>query len=227
MKKGILALALLFAFSLRSQVEVTLLTFESYSFADKVVTNDGYNGKIDDGFQWGAGLEFNIPHRAAIEIIYQRLDTDGYLDYPVIGTNSLLTTDRTQGNISLDYIMLGGTRYQPFSPKVSGFASADAGVLLLNTKDNNKDEVYDKFAWGLRLGLKIQANDKMSIRLHGQLLSAVQALGGGLYLGTGGAGAGLTGYSTFWQFNLGGSVNFLLNGKKKANPAPVSPITEP
>lgn len=230
MKKGILALALLFAFGLRSQVEITFLTFESYSFADKVVTDDGYEGKINDGFQWGGGFEFNIPHRIAIELIYQRLDTDGYLDQPVSsisGTNIINSIDRKQGTVSLDYYLLGGTRYQPFSDRVSGFGTFNAGLGVINTKDNPSDDNGEKFCWGLRLGLKVKASDVVSLRFHGQLLSAVQALGGGIYFGTGGGGAGLTGYSTFWQFNLGGSLNFLLNGKKKPSATPVAPVTEP
>jgi hypothetical protein len=40
------------------------------------------------------------------------------------------------------------------------------------------------------------------------LLSAVQAVGGGLYFGTGGAGAGVSGFSTFYQFSLGGGLVF-------------------
>jgi len=217
-----LILALTFT-QLNAQVDITLLTFESYSFADKIVTGEGYNAEIGDGFQYGAGFEFLFKERMAIEIIYQHLDTDGYVDYP----SSILTNQRDHGAVGLDYILLGGTRYQPLTEKLSGFSTFNAGWGFLNTKDNSKDESHDTFCWGLRLGLKLQANEKISFRLHGQMLSAVQALGGGIYFGTGGAGAGLSGYSTFWQFNLGGSINFLLNGKKKESAAPVVPVTEP
>ena len=44
------------------------------------------------------------------------------------------------------------------------------------------------------------------------LLSAVQSVGGGVYFGTGGAGAGVSGYSTFYQWNLGGGLVFNLGG---------------
>lgn len=230
MKKS-LFLVLLFALSqIQAQVKINLLTFESYSFADKIVTEDGYEGKINDGFQWGAGFEFLFRERMAIELIYQRLDTDGYLDKPVSsisGTNIINSIDRTPGNLSIDYYLLGGTRYQPFTEKISGFSTLNAGLGVFNSKDNPSDDNLEKFCWGLRLGLKVQASDLISLRFHGQLLSAVQALGGGLYFGTGGGGAGVTGYSTFYQFNLGGSLNFLLNGKKKPSTTPVAPVTEP
>ena len=44
---------------------VTLLTFAGYTFADKFQTYYGY-GKIQDAFQWGAGLEFAILPGAAM-----------------------------------------------------------------------------------------------------------------------------------------------------------------
>jgi opacity protein-like surface antigen len=56
-----------------AQGAITLLTFESFTFADKFETEYGY-GKIQDGFQWGAGLEFEVQPGAAVELIYQRMD---------------------------------------------------------------------------------------------------------------------------------------------------------
>ena len=41
-------------------------------------------------------------------------------------------------------------------------------------------------------------------------MSPVQGAGGGFYFGTGGAGAGVSTYSTIYQFNVGGSINFRL-----------------
>jgi len=214
MKKISLLFFLALLTQAKSQVDITLLTFESYSFADKVIVDNGYEGKINDGFQWGGGIEFCARERMAFELIYQRLDTDGYLDVPVASLPGIgISKDRSAGKLSIDYYLLGGTRYQPFTEKVSGFSTINAGLGVLNTKDNKKDGSSEKFCWGLRLGLKIKASDKISLRFHGQLLSAVQAIGGGLYLGSGGSGVGLSGYSTFWQFNLGGSLNFLLSSK--------------
>jgi hypothetical protein len=44
--------------------------------------------------------------------------------------------------------------------------------------------------------------------LQAQLQSAVQAFGGGLFVGTGGVGAGVNSYSTIMQFGLGGGLVF-------------------
>jgi hypothetical protein len=43
----------------------------------------------------------------------------------------------------------------------------------------------------------------------------VQGAGGGLYFGTGGAGAGVSTYSSMLQFGLGGGLTFALGGAAK------------
>jgi hypothetical protein len=48
----------------------------------------------------------------------------------------------------------------------------------------------------------------IGIKLQAQLLSAVQSLGGGIFVGTGGVGAGVASYSTLYQFGLGGGLVF-------------------
>ena len=74
--------------------------------------------------------------------------------------------------------------------------------------DDIADDSATKFAWGLRIGGVIWASEKVGVRLQAQLLSAVQSMGGGFYFGTGGAGAGVTSYSTIYQFGLGGGLVF-------------------
>jgi hypothetical protein len=181
----------------QSQAAVTLLTFESYTFADKFETEYGF-GKIFDGFQWGGGFEFGDPMGSNLEIFYQRLDADAYYD----GYNETYT-----GKVGANYIMIGGTRYAPMNDKVSGFGSFDLGVAFLSTSESLASDSPARFALGGRLGLRIQTSDKISFRVHAQLLSPVQWFGGGFYFGTGGSGAGVSTGSTIYQFNLGGSVN--------------------
>ena len=182
--------------SAKSQAAVTLLTFESYTFADKFETEYGF-GKIYDGFQWGGGFEFGDPNGSNLELIYQHLDADAVYD----GYNETFT-----GQVGLNYIMIGGTRYTPINEKLSGFGSFDLGVGFLSSSDLNTDTPA-KFSLGGRLGLRIATSEKISFRVHAQLLSPTQWFGGGFYFGTGGSGAGVSTGSTIYQFNLGGSVN--------------------
>lgn len=182
------------------QASVTLLTFEGFTFADKFETYYGY-GKIQDAFQWGAGLEFGIQPDAAMELIYLRSDVDVYYDS--------YYNQRVEGQVGLNYIMLGATGYRPFNDVVSGFGTADMGVSFTSNAEEalNSDNVT-KFAIGGRMGVRIAPSDKLSIRLHAQILSPVQWIGGGVYFGSGGSGAGVSTGSTIWQFQFGGSVNY-------------------
>ena len=185
----------------KAQGGITLLTFESFTFADKFDTEYGY-GKIGDGFQWGAGLEFEIQPTSAIELIYQRMDATAFYE-------GYLGEDFT-GDIGINYVLLGATGYQPFNDVVSGFGTLDMGVGFTSNLDETlASENVTKFAIGGRLGVRVApVNSKLSLRLHAQILSPVQWFGGGFYFGTGGSGAGVTTGSTIWQFNLGGSVNY-------------------
>jgi hypothetical protein len=192
-----IALLLVAGFLTKAQPTITLLTFESYTFPDKFETEYG-TGKVQDGFQWGAGLEFGLSETAAIELIYQHLDTDAYYDgYFNQGSN------RFNGTVGINYALIGATRYAPVNDKISGFGSFDLGVGWFNPSESLQSEGAAKFSIGGRLGVRIQTSEKVSLRLHAQLLSPVQWAGGGFYFGTGGSGAGVSTGSTIYQFNLG------------------------
>jgi len=208
MKKGILLTGFLIVLATAAwaQPTITLMTFESYTFADKFETEYG-TGKIQDGFQWGGGLEFGLSDVAAVELIYQRLDTDAYYDdYYNLGGSR-----RLEGQVGMNYIMLGFTRYAPLNEKIAGFGTFNMGVGWVETSESlETSETPTKFSWGGRLGVRFMASEKVSLRIHTQLFSPVQWAGGGFYFGTGGSGAGVTTGSTIYQFNLGGSLNYRL-----------------
>lgn len=201
MKKLVLALTLLASvYTAQGQGDITLLTFGNWTFADKFETYYGY-GKIQDAVQWGGGFEFEIQPGQAVELIYLRSDHDAYYDAGL--------TQRLDGQIGINYILLGATGYKPFNDKVSGFGTFDMGAAFTsNIEETLNTNNVTKFALGGRLGVKIAPSDKVSVRLHAQLLSPVQWFGGGFYFGTGGSGASVTTGSTIFQFSLGGSINF-------------------
>ena len=180
------------------QGSLTLLTFESFTFADKYETYYGY-GRVEDGFSWGAGLEFGIDNRTAVELIYQNYKADAYYDDYLF--------NRIYGQGTFNYIMLGGTSYAPMNEKVSGFGSFDLGMCIIHPSSELSGSDVTKFAMGGRLGVRIAPSDRISLRLHAQLMSPLQWFGGGYYFGGGGSGATVSGGGTIFQFNLGGSVN--------------------
>ena len=186
--------------------------YANYVFDDKFDSYyDQYNyyqGKITGGFQWGAGVEFMLRENYSLELMYLNQSTTAPTTYQG-GVGSTLKTENFDMNIG--YLLLGGNRYmQKPGSKVEGFGGLGAGIAFLgvtNPSNGNKNNAT-KFGWTARLGANIWASERFGIKVLAQILSIAQGFGGGLYFGTGGAGAGVSTYSSIYQFVLGGGLTF-------------------
>jgi hypothetical protein len=200
----------------RAQGGININLYGSYVFDDKFDTyyssSSYFEGKIKGGFQWGIGVEYMVHPEYGVELLYYRQDTKAPTRYyGVIGGG----TGEANLDLAINYIMLAPTKhFLSSNEKVEGFAGLMAGMVIAEastpdaTSLGTGEDSATKFAWGLRLGGIIWASEKVGVRLQTQLLSATQAMGGGFYFGTGGAGAGVSSYSTIYQFGLGGGLVF-------------------
>ena len=220
MKTILSVLLLCFFIPAMSQKSTRLNGYAVYVFDDQFdsyySTSDYYNGKFKGGLQWGVGLEFLPTPMNGIELIYLNQQTTAPTSYWAPGQ---IAERHTVFDVGFNWAMLGFNRYmrKPGS-KVEGFGGGMIGAAFINVEnpDNGSDNSATKFAWGLKLGANIWASEKIAIKLQGQLMSAVQGAGGGLYFGTGGAGAGVSTYSSMLQFGLGGGLTFALGSAAKA-----------
>ena len=190
-----------------------LHVYTTYAFDDNVdsyySTTSFFEGKIKGGFEYGGGLEYMLHPAYGIEFTYLRLDSKAPITYYDNGTQF------AEFDLASNYLLLGANRYLVINPKLEPYAGLQAGMVIFNVENpetGNSDNAV-KFSWALRAGLNIWVTEKIGIKMQAGLLSAVQSVGGGLYFGTGGAGAGVTGYSTFYQWNLGGGLVFNLGGR--------------
>jgi len=220
MKKIIFA-ALVFISMDAAAQGVRLNGYANYIFDDRIDSyydaNNYYNGKIQAGFQWGVGLQYMMSPYNGIELAYYREDTKAPMKnfaYPVQNHNY---------DITLNYIMLNFDRFmrKPDS-KVEMFGGGGLGVALINTTDPDPanallptESNLTKFAWQFRGGAIIWGSQSFGIKLQAQVQSAVQGAGGGVYFGTGGAGAGVSTYSSVIQFGLGGGIVFKMKSRGK------------
>ena len=214
MKKFFFSLVLLTTLTSAAYSQgVRLNGYGIYVFDDKVDnayssgTAGYFNGTIKGGVQWGAGLEFRLHEYYGLELLYQRLDTHVPIDYYYNRPNQ-----HTSINLGINYIMVGGTRsLRPPSGKAEPYGGFLLGMAIIDAKsDSLGSNSATKFAWGLRLGTNIWANERIGIKLQTQLLSIPQGAGGGLYFGTGGAGVGVSTYSSMLQFGIGAGLTFKL-----------------
>ena len=216
-KLFLMASAMLISVAAMSQ-NLRLNVHTQYVFDDGIDSyydnNNYYNGTINGGFQWGLGLEY-FPHPAkGIELSYLRQDTKAPMTY----LNGGGTVKNDVLDLGISWLMIGGNNYfrKPGS-KAEGYAGFSLGAAFLNA-ENTRTQASNsatKFAWGIKIGGNIWASERIALKLQAQLYSAVQGAGGGLYFGTGGAGAGVSTYSSMYQFGLGGGLAFALGGGKK------------
>jgi len=191
---------------------VRLNLYGAYAFDDKfdAYANNGsyYQGTLKGGFQYGGGIDLEVAPSRHIELLYLRQDTDAPIH--LYGNNAFTKT--VDSNVSVSYVMLGGTNsFRKPGSKMEGFGGFMLGVGIVNADIPDVGSGSStKFAWGLRGGGIIWASEKVGIKLQAQLLSISQSIGGGFYFGTGGAGAGVSSYSSIYQFTLGGGLVFAL-----------------
>jgi len=189
---------------------IRLTGYTTYAFDDNHVdsyysSTSYYSGNIQGGFQYGGGLEVMPFPGAGIEFTYLRLDSKADMLYYGVSSEK-----HTVFDMASNYLFLSFNKYVPVNPKVEPYAGLQLGMGIYNATnpENNNSGGSTKFAWGMKLGTNIWASEKIGIKLQANLISAVQAFGGSMYFGTGGAGAGVAGFSTFWQFSLGGGLVF-------------------
>jgi len=190
-----------------------LNVYTSYVFDDRVdsyySTTSYYEGKIKANFQWGLSLEYMLHHAQGLELIWLHENTTAPTTYYYDnGVGNPVKTKEL--DLSINYIMLGSTRYIPVKPTIEPYFGGQLGVGIVDVSSNadNKESNTTKFAWGLKLGTNIWASQKVGIKLQAALQSVAQGAGGGLYFGSGGVSTGLSTYSTVYQFSLGGGLVF-------------------
>lgn len=200
--RPLLSIALLATATLTvSAQKLRLNAFGGYTFQDRFPiggTYSGYaynEGRIAESAHFGGSLEFEVRRNVAVELSYQAQPTDGYISTTFLEYGPL--------NVTANYIMLGGLHYAPFSPLVHGYGGFNIGAGFLTG-----DATSTKFAWGGKLGLLLNASEKVGIKIGAQLLSPVQGASGGFYFGTGGASAGVSTYSSVYQFGFTGGLCF-------------------
>jgi len=215
-KHVIPGLILLVGFSVTSfgQKQLRLNVYSSYACADNSVSsgynsyNAYYEGSVEGGYQWGGGLEMLVAPTKGIELKYLRQDAVGHMDYY---SGAGISSSQNDFDLAINYILLGGTNYFKASEKVEPFAGGGIGMAIISVKNptfNIEDPTKEKFAWNIKLGTNVWLSEKVALKLQAELVSPVQSFGGGFYVGTGGAGAGVTGVSTFYQFTFGGGLVF-------------------
>ncbi|WP_224483235.1 hypothetical protein [Robertkochia aurantiaca] len=190
--------------------EARINIYADHVFADQFSSYFGsgnfFDGRVEEGFRWGAGLEYQLPGNSSFELQYLREETKAPTRYSTFAGG----VERTDFELTLNYILLNSTRYFPLNQRVEAFfgGGLGLGLIYVDNPDTLSSDQSTKFAWQVRGGANLWLNPYIAIKLQASLVSVVQAVGGGLYFGTGGAGLSFDSYSTIYQFGLGGGLVF-------------------
>lgn len=219
MKKLIFAGCMIVLCALTTKAQnIRLNGYAGYVFDDRVnstiSSNVFYDGTIRGGLRWGAGLEYMVKPDMGIEFMYLRQDTKAPTRFQ---TSSMIIPQNTEFDVALNWYMLGFNKsFRKPGARVEGFFGGNMGVAYINVDnpDTRNSNSSTKFAWGIKGGAILWATEKVGIKLQSDLMSAVQAFGGGLFFGTGGAAVGISTFSTMLQFGLGGGLTIKLGDNK-------------
>lgn len=206
MKNLILALLVAFPFIAISQtVEIT--PFGGYVFGSTLQANGGdvhFNGNA----QYGGMISIGVSRVMDIDLIYNRIDTKAQVN--AYGNMNSYIFDEVP--LSINYMMIGGTKNFRVNPTVAPFVGMNLGASLFYPKEGGKYNYTSTwfFAAGLNGGAKIYFSDRIGLRLQAQMLLPIQGAGFTMFAGTGGASGGVSVYSTMVQFGFTGGLIFRL-----------------
>ncbi|MDP5199789.1 outer membrane beta-barrel protein [Flavobacterium sp. DG2-3] len=211
MKKYLL-LTVVFSFSLtlsaQSAQSFLLNLYGGYTFSDKVDFDRSY-ARVEDGFEYGIGLEYFIMDNASVELKYNRLDTKMPL-YTKIALDGGIAPG-TQVNAgddkgAINYILADYTYYfGASSQKALPFLGAGLGVAILESP-NSGNGTY--FAWEVKAGVKVKTNSPLSINLHAYLQSMSAAVGYDYYWDYYWGPVEVADYASTFQFGLGAAISY-------------------
>jgi len=183
---------------------ISLNVYGGYTFKDRV-NLDSYHIDVNDGFEYGAGLEYFLQRNKAIEIKYMRMDTK----FPLIGPGGAQLNNKTDG--SLNFVLLGGNNYfaRTTDQKAVPYAGIDLGI---GWAEGPEDGSGVKFAWDAKVGVKLMTHSAVSFKLQAYVQSMISAFGTDYWYYPGWGGTLVQDYAHVFQFGLGGAVCF---GKSK------------
>jgi hypothetical protein len=163
--------------------------------------NPNVNGDldIDDAMYYSAAIGINTSRETMAELQFIYQPTSITFDPYSFGESTTFDAD-------VFYILGTGYYVKQFSRTGSGYFGLSIGAAGL-APQNNLDPAW-RFAFGLTLGMKFLLSKNIGIKIQSQGLFPIQWAGGSLYVGTGGAGYGVSAGTSIVQINIGGGIYY-------------------
>jgi len=189
----------------RGQIEIG--GFVGWTVSTDASTFNG-NVIIDGATDYGGTIDYSVRPGYAVELLYAYVPTNARF---AAFNPALSSADKT--SLGLHWIQIGGAvgrpfgRIEPFGAITAGIVIIHPGSVRLNDGSTYSGEDTVRFAFTAGLGFKVWVTENIGLRFEARALVPVYFSGGGIWVGTGGAGVGLSGGIPFAQFDFTGGVS--------------------
>jgi hypothetical protein len=136
------------------------------------------------GMDFGGSMDINIGNGRWAELSFTQLNSS--MDY-----ESGLTTERLS-DLIIDYYSAGILQEMKPGAKVTPYGLFTLGLVNYNPSSNDYHNA-NKMHMSIAGGIKINASEKVGLRLQARLLMPIYYEGGYIFAGSGGSGYGVTG----------------------------------
>jgi hypothetical protein len=172
-------------------------SIEVYNYNANIANVSG-DLDINDAVFYSGAIGINTSHETMAEIQYIFQPTNVSFDPYTAGIPS------QSFGADVHYILATGYYLKQLSRTSWGYGGLSIGAAGLVPK-NDLDPAW-RVAFGLTLGAKFLVSKKVGIKIQAQGLFPIQWAGGSLYVGTGGAGYGVSAGTSIVQINVGGGL---------------------
>lgn len=189
----------------QNQGDIGLDLYGGYTFQDKIYANNAYV-TIEDGFQYGAGIEFFARSTKSIELKYLRMDTKTPIYTNTYGgLNNGQQLNAGNDSSAINYVLIAGNNYFPTSnPNVLPYLGFGMGVGWASGDQSTSA----RFAWDLKAGVKIKTSDAISLKLQAYFQTIWATYGSDAVFYPGYGTVYYPNDASLYQFGLGAAVSF-------------------
>ena len=186
MKKLFTLILIIGSFSSMAQVEISPMV--GYFFGGRT---DFYEGtfKIQDHMNYGVHLGFEMGHNTGIELSYSVSPSVGEWR-PSFQYNELLPARNF--DMSTHTFLIGGLKGMPLAnDRMIGFGGFKLGAIMYHPTNSTEYNINDvwRFMIGVNAGIKFFFNDRVGMRLQGNMYLSMYFNGGGFFCGIGSNGS--------------------------------------
>ena len=166
------------------------------------MSGGGDNIHFNGAAQYGGIISIAASRVMDIELIYNRSDTKANVN------SYYWNRFVTNVPVSINYMQIGFTKNFRVNPMVSPFLGFNLGGVLFYPKTDASEAWF--FSAGMSGGAKVYFSKRVGLRLQAQMFLPIQGAGFYMFGGSGGAGGGVSVYSSMVQFGFTGGLVFRL-----------------